>query len=157
VSRRSRRRSRGNRCRTAGHVFAGAFAERIRPKPVLSVSEWADQHRVLSTKASSEPGPWRTSRVPYAREIMDALSVNSVAEEVIFVASVQVTKTEILLNFIGYNIDYNPSPSMVVLPDPRGSGALVEAAPGADDRRDPRCSPRSWARSARAMDRTRCC
>jgi phage terminase large subunit GpA-like protein len=104
-----------------GRVFAGAFAERIRPKPVLSVSEWADQHRVLSTKASSEPGPWRTSRVPYAREIMDALSLNSVAEEVIFVASVQVTKTEILLNFIGYNIDYNPSPSMVVLPTLEGA------------------------------------
>lgn len=99
-----------------GRVFAEAFAERIRPKPKLTVSEWADLNRRLSLKSSSEPGPWRTSRVPYSREIMDALSTDSPAEEVIFVASTQVTKTEIGLNFLGYAIDYSPGPVLAVLP-----------------------------------------
>ena len=30
-------------------------------------SEWADQHRMLSSKASAEPGRWRTSRTPYLK------------------------------------------------------------------------------------------
>lgn len=99
-----------------GQIFAAAFAERLRPKPRLTVSEWADRNRRLSLKSSSEPGPWRTARVPFAREIMDALSASDPAEEVIFVASTQVTKTEIGLNFLGYAIDYSPGPALVVLP-----------------------------------------
>ena len=59
--------------RTASHVHRRA-GTMLRPPPQLTVSQWADQHRVLGTRASSEPGPWRTSRTPYLREIMDALS-----------------------------------------------------------------------------------
>ena len=43
----------------------------LKPDPLLTVSEWADRHRVLSQRASSEPGRWRTERTPYLREIMD--------------------------------------------------------------------------------------
>ena len=43
------------------------------PDPLLTVSEWADRYRVLSQRASSEPGRWRTERTPYLREIMDCL------------------------------------------------------------------------------------
>lgn len=45
----------------------------MRPEPDLTVSEWADKHRKLSSRASAEPGQYRTSRTPYLREIMDAL------------------------------------------------------------------------------------
>jgi hypothetical protein len=44
-----------------------AWREGLTPDPLLTVSEWADRHRVLSSKASSEPGRWRTSRTPYLR------------------------------------------------------------------------------------------
>ncbi|NBW63965.1 MAG: hypothetical protein EBR33_12820, partial [Synechococcaceae bacterium WB4_1_0192] len=40
----------------------------------MTVSQWADAHRMLSRKGSSEPGPWRTDRTPYLREPMDCLS-----------------------------------------------------------------------------------
>ena len=46
----------------------------LRPPPHIRVSEWAERHRILGSRASSEPGPWRTSRTPYLREVMDALS-----------------------------------------------------------------------------------
>ena len=46
----------------------------IRPDPDLTVSEWADQHRWLSSRSSAEPGRYRTDCTPYLREIMDALS-----------------------------------------------------------------------------------
>ena len=44
----------------------------LRPPPQLTVSAWAEQHRILGSRASSEPGPWRTSRTPYLRDVMDA-------------------------------------------------------------------------------------
>ena len=36
----------------------------MRPDPDLTVSEWADQHRWLSSRASAEPGRYRTAGMP---------------------------------------------------------------------------------------------
>lgn len=85
------------------------------PEP-LKVSEWADRHRVLPTKGAAEPGPWRTSRTPYLREIMDALSIDHPATDICFMAASQVGKTEVLLNWIGYVVDHAPAPMLVVQP-----------------------------------------
>lgn len=38
----------------------------------LTVSEWADAHRWLSSRAAAELGRYCTARAPYLREIMDA-------------------------------------------------------------------------------------
>lgn len=46
----------------------------LAPDPAPTVSQWADRHRVLSSRSASEAGPYRTSRTPYLRGIMDALS-----------------------------------------------------------------------------------
>jgi phage terminase large subunit GpA-like protein len=90
--------------------------ESFLPRPSLSVSTWADRYRVLSGKAASEPGPWRTERTPYLRDIMADLSVDSEVEEVIFWAATQLGKSECCNNWIGYNIDHNPGPLMLVQP-----------------------------------------
>ena len=42
-----------------------AWRDGLTPDPLLTVSEWADRYRVLSQRASSEPGRWRTERTPY--------------------------------------------------------------------------------------------
>ena len=94
-----------------------ARADGIRPDAVLSVSEWADQHRRLPKKSSAEPGPWRTDRTPYLREIMDCFSSRSDVEEVVFMSAAQIGKTEALLNALGYFIDHAPGPIMLVWPD----------------------------------------
>ena len=39
-----------------------AWRDGLKPDPRLTVSQWADQYRVLSQRASSEPGRWRTER-----------------------------------------------------------------------------------------------
>jgi phage terminase large subunit GpA-like protein len=44
-----------------------AWREGLTPDPLLTVSEWSDRHRMLSSKASAEPGRWRTSRTPYLK------------------------------------------------------------------------------------------
>lgn len=88
----------------------------LRPDPVLSVSEWSDTHRFLPSAASAEPGPWRTSRTPYLKEIMDCLSPQSGAEKVIFMKGAQIGGTEAGNNWIGYVIHHSPGPLLAVQP-----------------------------------------
>ena len=93
-----------------------AQAEAWRRPPALSVSEWADAHRMLSSEASAEPGQWRTSRVPYMREIMDALSPSNPTERVVVMKGDQLAGTEAILNALGYLIHYAPGPALLVQP-----------------------------------------
>jgi hypothetical protein len=51
-----------------------AWRDGLTPDPALTVSVWADRHRILGPRGANEAGPWRTSRTPYLRELMDALS-----------------------------------------------------------------------------------
>lgn len=87
----------------------------LSPPPELTVSTWADTYRKLSPESSAESGQWNTDRAPYQREIMDALSDKDV-ETVIVMSSAQVGKTELINNIIGYFIDYDPAPIMLLMP-----------------------------------------
>lgn len=91
------------------------IARVVAPPPKLTVSQWADEYRRLSSEASAEPGQWRTERAPYQREIMDALNDDEV-ETIVVMSSAQVGKTEIILNTIGYYVHQDPSPIMLVQP-----------------------------------------
>ena len=62
-------------------LASSMWAEFFRPPANQTVSEWADANRQLSGKSSSEPGPWRTDRTPYLRQIMDDLSARSTVPE----------------------------------------------------------------------------
>lgn len=93
-----------------------SFLEGLRPDPVLTVSEWADNHRFLSGKAAAEPGPWRTNRTPYLQEIMDCLSPTVPIEKVVFQKGAQIGGTECGNNWIGYIIHHTPGPMLAVLP-----------------------------------------
>lgn len=84
--------------------------------PPLTVSEWAQEHRFLSPKASSEPGRWRNERTPYLTEIMDALGRGSPVEEVVFMKGAQVGGTEAGNNWLAYIIDVSPGPVLAVQP-----------------------------------------
>lgn len=92
------------------------IARMWEPRPPMTVSEWAEEHRVLSKEASAEPGPWRTDRAPYTREIMNCMNDPNV-EEVAIMASAQVGKSEILLNIAGFFADQEPYPMIYMLPD----------------------------------------
>ncbi len=90
--------------------------EALRFEADLTVSEWADAHRVLSGKASAEPGPWRTDRTPYLRDVMDCLSITSPVQRVVLMAGAQLGKTEGGANWLGYVIDHAPGPMLMVQP-----------------------------------------
>lgn len=82
----------------------------------LTVSEWADRYRMLSGKASAEPGPWRTDRTPYLRQIMDELSTTSTVQRVVLMAGAQLGKTEAGSNYLGYVIAHAGGPMLMVQP-----------------------------------------
>lgn len=81
----------------------------------LTVSQWADRHRVLPG-TNAEPGRWRTSRVPYLGEIMDCLSTASPVERVVLMKGAQTGGTEAGLNAIGYWIAHAPGLILAVWP-----------------------------------------
>jgi phage terminase large subunit GpA-like protein len=96
--------------------FYAAQLAACRPEPELTVSEWSDMHRILPQKAASEPGPWRTSRTPYLRAILDALSPSSPYHTVVFAKGAQIGATEAGNNWIGYVIHHAPGPMLAVSP-----------------------------------------
>lgn len=81
----------------------------------ITVSQWADQCRYLNPVTSAEPGRWKTDRTPYLKGVMDAFTDPQV-EEITVMAASQVGKTEGMFNMLGYLIDQDPGPTLVVLP-----------------------------------------
>lgn len=97
-------------------VLRGVLAPGMAPRVPLTVSQWADAERRLSSKGSAEPGPWRTRRNPPLKEPMDCLSARSPVREVVLMFPIQYGKSEIALNALGYTMAHNPGPVMVALP-----------------------------------------
>ena len=81
----------------------------LQPPKKQTVSEWADENRILSSDYSAEPGKWRTDRAPYQREIMDAFTQAGIWQ-IVIMASAQVGKSEIELNMMGCAIANDPGP-----------------------------------------------
>lgn len=95
-------------------LFSDEMVEVLRWPAQTSPSEWADRFRVLGG-GSAEPGPWRTSRVPYTREWMDSAACTWV-RRVTIMKSTQIGGSESLLNVVGYCVDQDPGPLMFVMP-----------------------------------------
>lgn len=86
------------------------------PPPKLKYSEWAEENFVLSSEDSSEPGKFNIDRAPYQVEMMDALYDPEV-HKVVYMTSAQIGKTTIEKIVIGYHIDRDPGPMMLILPN----------------------------------------
>jgi phage terminase large subunit GpA-like protein len=91
------------------------FAD-LAPPEELPVSQWADAHRVLNSRAAAEPGPYRAARTPYLRAIMDDLSPLSPVQRVVFKKPAQVGASESGNCWLGAIVDQAPGPVMLVQP-----------------------------------------
>lgn len=99
----------------ATDLLDAAWRRGLAPEPQITVSEWADRHRLLP-QTNAEPGRWRTDRVPYLRQIMDDLSTASPVERVVLMKGAQTGGTEAGLNAIGYWIAHAPGMILAVWP-----------------------------------------
>ena len=87
----------------------------LKPPPDITLSEWADRYRVLSSEYNAQPGRWYTDAAPYQREIMDVVKRSDV-NTVVLKTSTQIGKTELLKNIVGYHIHLEPCPILYVMP-----------------------------------------
>ena len=89
--------------------------EAMKPPDDLSVSEWAERYRILDELSSKMTGPWKNTVTPYLKGIMDEFN-SWECDEVIFVKPTQVGGTEAIFNMLGYAIQQDPAPTMIVYP-----------------------------------------
>lgn len=94
----------------------GGLLDALKPEPRFSVSEWAEQHRYMSSTETSKPGRWDNRTAPYLTEIMDCLSINNIIQRIIGMKGAQLGFTEAGNNVIGYATDVSPSKMMMVQP-----------------------------------------
>ncbi|MFR3659210.1 MAG: phage terminase large subunit family protein [Eisenbergiella sp.] len=87
----------------------------LKPPEEISVSEWSEKYRMLDSKTSAIPGPWRNDKTPYLKDVMDEFQ-NYETEEIIFCKCTQVGGTEAMQNMLGYVIQQDPAPTMIVYP-----------------------------------------
>lgn len=92
-----------------------AISRFVAPPPDLTITEWSDENRYLSQESAAEPGKYRSSRAPYQKGMMDAIS-DPFVQEVVFMMGSQLGKTLTQENVIGYYVDQDPSPIMMVQP-----------------------------------------
>ncbi|SMQ22134.1 Phage terminase, large subunit GpA [Pseudomonas helmanticensis] len=98
-------------------VYRENYFRGLRPDPDLWIDEWADEYmRIPRDTGAPEPGQYRTSRTPYAREPMRCLSPAHPCRRVVTMMASQLMKTQIALNWMGGLIHMAPSNILALLP-----------------------------------------
>ncbi|MFT9016424.1 MAG: phage terminase large subunit family protein [Acetobacter sp.] len=90
-----------------------ARRENLKPPPKLTLSQWAALYAVLSKETSAQTG--RFEAYAYQTGIMDAVTDPAV-EKISVMKSARVGYTKIIDHAIGYYLERDPSPVLVVQP-----------------------------------------
>jgi phage terminase large subunit GpA-like protein len=98
------------------HTFQLSEPERriFRKHKKIQVSKWAAMYRYVTM--SVLPGKWKNEVTPHLAGIMDASFFPSV-QTIILCKAPQVGGTEATYNCIGYAIDRDPGPVLLIYPD----------------------------------------
>lgn len=87
----------------------------LLPPENLSVNEWADKYRVLSSESSKEAGKWETIRTPYMLEPYQKITDSRLRQLTLMLAS-QLAKSELIINTFGRYVHLDPCPMLLVQP-----------------------------------------
>lgn len=98
-------------------LVEAAWRDGLRPDADLSLVEWSERHRVLTSESSARPGPYRFDVVPYLREIAENLSVRSDVPATVLQKGAQIGASDLGCNFLGYVMDQAPGPIVYLLPN----------------------------------------
>lgn len=101
--------------KTARELWQYISKNGLKPLPKTSVSQWADNHRMLSSGISAEPGKWKTSRAPYQKDIMNAFTESGI-HRVVVKSSSQIGKSDMMNNVIGRFAHLDPCAIMMIQP-----------------------------------------
>jgi len=101
---------------SATQGLAKDVAQYYAPPPEKTVTEWAEENRILSRENCALPGPYRVSVTPYLKEILDCITDRYV-ERIVCQKSAQVAWTDgVINNAVGYYIDQDPAPMLILFP-----------------------------------------
>jgi terminase, large subunit len=85
----------------------------LAPPPLLSLAQWSEKNARIPAAGNAQPGRW--SAYPYQVGWLEAISDPRVRQVAVMKSS-RVGYTRCLLNAIGFYVDQDPSPILVVLP-----------------------------------------
>lgn len=91
------------------------LAEGLKPKPKMTLSQWAEAKLVLPPERSASPGPYRVGDATFQRGMMDAIT-DPDFEDIVFVTSSQVGKTTIIVAAQGYYCEAEPCAQLSAWP-----------------------------------------
>ena len=98
-------------------TFAGRFFDHCFTAPErITAAEWSEQHRRLSPEASAKGGLFSFETNPWQREVLELVSDPTCGRIVLQWASQVTGKTETLINAIGYHVDVDPCPMLIIQP-----------------------------------------
>lgn len=87
----------------------------LRPPPPMDLTLWATRN-IRYGSESPFPGPYDPDRFPFYRRVLDVLSPDHPAREVILRGSAQIGKTGVGEIFLGGSMDLDPCPFLYVHP-----------------------------------------
>ena len=85
----------------------------LRPPTGMTVNGWANSFRQIDARYGVESGKWQSKA--FQSEPLDAFSDPRV-REVVFMWASQLSKTEMILNMLGWSFDERPGPTLIGLP-----------------------------------------
>lgn len=90
--------------------------KKFAPPPRITVAQWAEKYRVLSSDTSALPGKYSLTITPYLRGILECITDRTV-RKVVCQKSAQVGWTDgVINNFVGYTMHVNPGPTGIMFP-----------------------------------------
>ena len=98
-----------------GPSLAAEWLSVLEPPPNLTVSQWAEEHRMLPEASASRGSKWRNDTAPYLAGIMDA-TLEAGVRKIALMKSAQTGGSEVLNNIIGYHVQHDPCPMLIVHP-----------------------------------------
>jgi phage terminase large subunit GpA-like protein len=91
------------------------WAEAFAPPPAFTVSEWAQAHRRLPEASAARGGRWDNRTAPYLIGIMDAI-LEPGLRTISVMKAAQTGVSESLNNVLGFLIEHQPTPMLLVHP-----------------------------------------
>jgi len=84
----------------------------LSPPKAVPLSEWAEENlRITGALA----GKYKTANAPFQKEVLDAINDPN-NDRIVIMGASQMLKTIVLLAYIGYIIDRDPGPAMIIQP-----------------------------------------
>lgn len=96
-------------------LMARVWAD-FAPPPRLSIDQWAERYRELSSEETSMPGPYSLEHTPVLREILLACSDPKVRKVVTMKPAQFGYTVGVICNVMGYHVHHRPSVQIVVFP-----------------------------------------